>query len=373
MAAAAKHVRVVGAGPAGLMAADVLSEAGVSVEIIDHHRQPARKFLLAGRGGLNLTHSEDLDLLLARYGAARTRLEPAIRAFPPTALRQWCEALGIRTFVGSSGRVFPVGLKASPLLRAWLRRLELRGVTRRAPVQWQGFDDVPTILAMGGASWPELGSDAAWLPLFREAGIAVTPLAASNGRQHVAWSEHISSRFAGTPLKNIALSAHGVRVRGECMITADGLEGGAIYALSPQLREPGTVLQIDLKPDLSKAQVTERLSRPRGKESLGNFLRKSLNLSPLAVALMREVGSADPKQVNITLQGPAGVRRAISTAGGVSLDEVSDHFHLHKKPGTWVVGEMLDWDAPTGGYLLQACFSTARFAAEDCLRWLSLR
>lgn len=371
MTAAAKHVRVVGAGPAGLMAADVLSAGGASVEIIDHHRQPARKFLLAGRGGLNLTHSEDVDVLLSRYGTARAALEPAIRAFPPEALRRWCEELGIKTFVGSSGRVFPVGLKASPLLRAWLRRLEQRGVTRRAPEQWHGFDEVPTILAMGGASWPELGSDAEWVETFRAAGIAVSPLVASNGRQRMTWSEHFASRFTGAPLKNVALSAGDVRVRGECMIASDGIEGGAVYALSPQLREAGTVLHIDLKPDVTEAHVAERLARPKGKDSRSTFLRKALNLSPLAVALMREAGSDNPKQVTLTVQGPAGIARAISTAGGVSFDEVTDHFRLKKKPSTWVAGEMLDWDAPTGGYLLQACFATARFAAEDCLRQLS--
>ena len=370
---AAKQVRVVGAGPAGLMAADVLSEGGATVEIIDHHRQPARKFLLAGRGGLNLTHSEDIDSLLARYGTARARLEPAIRAFPPDDVRNWCAALGIKTFIGSSGRVFPVGLKASPLLRAWLRRLESRGATRRAPAQWQGFDDVPTILAMGGASWPELGSDAAWVPLFSAAGIAVTPLAASNGRQRVAWSEHFASRFAGTPLKNVAVTVGGERVRGECMIARDGIEGGAIYALSPKLREAGAVLHLDLKPDQTEAHVAERLARPRGKESRSNFLRKALNLSPVAVALMREAKCENPKQLMLTPLGPGDMRRAISTAGGVALDEVSSHFRLHKKPNTWVVGEMLDWDAPTGGYLLHACFATARFAAEDCLRQLGLR
>ncbi len=248
-----------------------------------------------------------------------------------------------------------------------------QGVTRKAPLAWQGFDSVPTILALGGASWPELGSDAAWAPVFGEAGIEVTPLAASNGRQRVAWSAHFSERFAGTPLKNIAVTAGGVRARGECMIAADGIEGGAIYALSPQLRDATTTLHIDLKPDLSNDQVAARLARSRGKDSRSNFLRKALNLSPVAVSLMREAGTDNPKEVAITVHGPADLRRAISTAGGVAFSEVTDHFRLHKQPNTWVVGEMLDWDAPTGGYLLQACFATARHAAEDCLRQLGLK
>lgn len=352
------------------MAAQVLAEGGARVEIIDHHRQPGRKFLLAGRGGLNLTHSEPLEVLLTRYGAARPFLEAAIRSFPPEAVRGWSRDLGIETFAGSSGRVFPVGLKASPLLRAWLRRLESLGVTRASPVSWHGFDSTPTILAMGGASWPELGSDAVWVGHFREAGISVSPLQASNGRQHVHWSAHFSGRFAGAPLKNVALMANGRRVRGECMIAADGLEGGAVYALSAELRVPGTLLAIDLKPDLSDAQISERLGRPRGKDSRSTFLRKAFNLPPAAIALMREAGTDNPKDVAIAMQGPANIRRAISTAGGVAMREVTDHFRLRKQPSTWVVGEMLDWDAPTGGYLLQACLSTARWAAEDCLRTL---
>lgn len=366
----AKHVRVVGAGPAGLMAAEVLARGGARVTIVDHHANPGRKFLLAGRGGLNLTHSEPLDVFLTRYGEARDFLEPAIRAFPPEAVRVWCEGLGIKTFVGSSGRVFPACMKASPVLRAWLRRLQGLGVTLQPKTQWSGFDDVPTILAMGGASWPELGSDGSWVETFAKAGVEVTSLVASNSRQRVQWSEHFAAGFAGQPIKNVAVIAGAETVRGEVMIARGGIEGGAIYAQAAALRG-GAELIIDLKPDLAGADVERRLAKPQGKESRSNYLRKAFNLSPAAIALMRETGSVNPKQVRVTAIGPADFRRAISTAGGVAAYEVDGNFRLKKFPNTWVAGEMLDWDAPTGGYLLQACFSTAVRAAKDCLRSLN--
>jgi uncharacterized flavoprotein (TIGR03862 family) len=357
------QVRVVGAGPSGLMAAEILASAGLSVTIVDHHKSPARKFLLAGRGGLNLTHNEPLERMLDRYGPGRVLLEPAIRAFPPEALRAWCHGLGIETFVGSSHRVFPKGLRASPLLRAWLRRLQGLGVTLQSQTPWKGFDDVPTVLALGGASWPELGSDAAWVKIFEEAGVAVTGLQPSNGRQLVAWSEHFASRFAGTPLKNIDVTVAGRTVRGEVMVTRDGIEGGAIYALSPQFRQSRD-LQIDLKPDMSEAALAERMAFPQGKQSRSNYLRKAAGLNPVGISLMREAAGSTPKLISITTQGPADIRRAISTAGGVAASEVDETFRLRKFPNTYVVGEMLDWDAPTGGYLLQACFSTAHVAAK---------
>jgi uncharacterized flavoprotein (TIGR03862 family) len=359
-----KRVRVVGSGPAGLHAAEVLASAGLAVEIVDHHKSPARKFLLAGRGGLNLTHSDTLDFFLNRYGADRALLEPAIRDFPPEAVRAWCQGLGVETFIGSSGRVFPKGLRASPLLRAWLRRLGELGVTLKSQTAWTGFDDVPTILALGGASWPELGSDAAWVKIFEAAGIRVNPLQPSNGRQLVKWSEHFATRFAGTPLKNVTVTVGAQTVRGEVMITRDGIEGGAIYAVSRALRETKSeTLTLDLKPDMTAAMVQERLAWPQGKESRSNFLRKALGLAPVGISLLREAKSDNPKSVVIALQGAAEIRRAISTAGGVAAEEVDGNFRLHKFPNTYVVGEMLDWDAPTGGYLLQACFSTARRAA----------
>jgi uncharacterized flavoprotein (TIGR03862 family) len=359
-----KHVRVVGAGPAGLMAAEVLATAGHRVTIIDHHKNPARKFLLAGRGGLNLTHSESLESFLASYGHDQSWLEPSIRAFPPEALRQWAKDLGIETFVGSTGRVFPVGLKTSPLLRAWLKRLAGLGVELKSQTAWNGFDDVTTVLAMGGNSWPELGSNAAWVQHFTTANIATVPFEASNVRQPVAWSEIFVARFKGQPIKNIALTVGAKRVLGEVMIAEDGIEGGAVYALSRLIRETSAdTMTLDLKPDMALDAVEGKLANRWKKDSTSNFLRKSFNLSPQAIGLMRETGTLNPKSVVIKLSGKPAIARAISSAGGVAKHELDDNFKLLKRPNTYVVGEMLDWDAPTGGYLLQACFSTAKRAA----------
>jgi uncharacterized flavoprotein (TIGR03862 family) len=367
-----QHVTVVGAGPSGLMAAQVLAEGGAHVTIVDHMESPARKFLLAGRGGLNLTHSGPLESFLSHYGEARTKLEPAIRGFTPDDLKAWCARLGIETFVGSSGRIFPKQLKASPLLRAWLRQLQELNVKLESQKEWQSFDGSPTILAMGGASWPHLGSNAAWVPVLRERGIDVKPFKPANCRFRVQWSHHISERHAGSPIKNIAAAYRGHRVRGEIMLSRDGIEGGAIYALSPILRDaPGDLLLVDLKPDLTLEVVATRLEKPRGKDSASTFLRKVLGLSPAAIALLHEarqpVTPALVKAVPIAVDGPIGVDRAISSAGGVSLEEIDENFQLLNAPGCYVVGEMLDWEAPTGGYLLQACFSTAVAAARHCL------
>ena len=372
------EVNIIGAGPSGLMAAEVLATARHRVTIHDQMAAPARKFLLAGRGGLNLTHSEALEQFLEKYGEARSFLEPAIRAFPPDALIGWANGLGIETFVGSSGRVFPKQMKASPLLRAWLRRLDTLGVKLVARSKWQGFDGTPTILALGGASWPHLGSDAAWLPLFAEKGITVHPFKPANSRFLVHWSPVFRDRFAGTPVKNVALTYAGKRVRGELMISQEGIEGGAIYALSKGLREkPGHPVMIDFRPDLSEEVLAQRLARPRGKDSLSNYLRKVAGLSPVAINLLRETGTAPDaagiKAMPLKLERPAGLTRAISSAGGVAREEVDEHFQLLKAPLTYCVGEMLDWEAPTGGYLLQACFSTAVFAARHLASQLETR
>ena len=366
-----KHkVSVIGAGPSGLIAAEVLAKGGVEVTILDQMPAPARKFLLAGRGGLNLTHSEPLEAFLTRYGEAREFLEPAIRAFPPEALIEWCHGLGIETFVGTSGRVFPKQMKASPLLRAWLRRLESLGVTLKTRERWNGFDGTPTILALGGASWPHLGSDAAWVPVLRAAGIRVNGFKPANSRFLVNWTPLFRDRFAGTPIKNVALTYAGNKVRGELMISQEGIEGGAIYALSRFMRDaPGHPLQIDLRPDVSPASLTEKLARPRGKESLSTFLRKTAGLPPVAISLLHETKTqataAGIKDVAIKILRPAGIARAISSAGGVVFSEVDENFQFRKIPGCYAVGEMLDWEAPTGGYLLQACFSTAVAAAQN--------
>ena len=347
------------------MAAEVLAVVGLQVTIVDHQVKPARKFLLAGRGGLNITHSEPLDLFLSRYGEARERLAPAISDFGPEALREWCNGLGIETFVGTSGRVFPVGMKASQLLRAWLRRLDGLGVKLESQTAWQGFDDVPTVLAMGGASWPELGSDGRWVREFEKAGVIVSPLWPSNGRLRVAWPHEFSAKHAGQPIKNVAVRFGEKSQRGEVMISSDGIEGGAIYAVG---HGGSGELVIDLKPDLSPDHVAARVAKRRPKDSRSSFLRKAFNLSPAAIGLMRAMGSEDPKCVVVPIMGQGDLRRAISTRGGVAFSEVDAHFKLRKVRNTWVVGEMLDWDAPTGGYLLQACFSTARWAAQDVVR-----
>jgi len=369
-------VTVVGSGPAGLMAAEVLSAAGHQVTILEHKKSPARKFLLAGRGGLNLTHSEQADKFLPRYGEAQEFLTPLIKAFPPDALIKWCQGLGQETFVGSSGRVFPKSMKASPLLRAWLRRLEVQGVRLALGQRWLGFDGTPTILAMGGASWPEMGSDGAWVEIFKAAGIKVNPLQPSNGRIVISWTEHFKTKFAGMPLKNLSLRYGSAHSKGEVVISEQGLEGGAIYQLSQAMRlHPGLPLVIDLKPALSNDAVAQRLSHPRESMSQSNFLRKALGLTPQAIALLYENKSRSlaesVKELSLMPKGFVGLDRAISTAGGVALSEVDGNCQLKSQPLNYCVGEMLDYDAPTGGYLLQAAFSTAVAAARDLARKLA--
>jgi uncharacterized flavoprotein (TIGR03862 family) len=384
---------VIGGGPAGLMGAEVLADAGHAVTIFDHMPSVGRKLLIAGRGGLNLTHSEALPAFLARYGAAREKLEPAIAAFPPEALIAWCEGLGQPTFVGSSGRVFPRAMKASPLLRAWLARLAAFGARIATRHRWRGFApdgglrfDTPsgprtvhadaTVLALGGASWPRLGSDGAWPALLP--GTPIAPFEPGNCGFRVAWSEHFRARFAGQPLKRIALSFQGSTVRGEAMVTAAGIEGGAVYALSAPLRDaiaargPATVL-LDLLPDRDGAT----LAGPRRGLSTSNFLRKA-GVSPVGIGLAQEALHAGVtadlaalvKALPVRLEAPMPIARAISSAGGVRWEAVGADFSLAGHQGVFVAGEMLDWEAPTGGYLLQACFSTGAAAARGALGWL---
>lgn len=398
-------VAIVGAGPAGLIAAERLAGAGHRVALYERMASPARKFLLAGRGGLNLTHSEPLDALLDRYGAARAWLEPAIRAFPPQALRDWADGLGAQSFVGSSGRVFPKAMKASPLLRAWLTRLDGLGVQLHAGRLWTGWDpdgalrfirregDIEsvrpraTLLALGGASWPRLGSDGSWTGLLAAKGVAIAPLRPANAGFAVAWSALMREKFAGQPLKRIALDFAGQRIMGEATIDADGIEGGAIYALSGPLREAiardgHAVLTIDLRPDLTEAELAGRLAKRRPGETLSNHLRKAAGLAPVSAAMLREGGPlpAEPdalarliKAAPLRLTGMAPLARAISTAGGVGVEALDRDFMLRRLPGVFVAGEMLDWEAPTGGYLLQACFATGVAAAEAIGRLLTTR
>ena len=401
------HVAIVGGGPAGLMASDVLVRGGVRVTIYDQMPAVGRKFLLAGRGGLNLTHSEPLDQFLRRYGHAEPHVRPAIEAFSPDDLRTFSAELGQPTFVGSSGRVFPTAMKASPLLRAWLRRLAAMGVTFKLRHRWRGWDeagrlvfDTPdgqtavaadaSILALGGASWPKLGSNGAWVAAMAEAGITVAPLQPANCGFLVDWSDIFRSRFEGDPLKRIALSFGGRSARGEAVITGKGLQGGSLYALSDVLREAiashgHAALHVDLLPDKNVPALEQKLRAPRNKQSLANVLRKALSLSPIAIGLLQEAAVASStklseltpealagriKAVSVRLVGIEPIARAISTAGGIAFDEIDEHFMLRRRPGSFVAGEMLDWEAPTGGYLLQACFATGAAAGRGALQFL---
>jgi uncharacterized flavoprotein (TIGR03862 family) len=396
-------VAVIGGGPAGLLAAEVLSGAGLSVAVFERMPTLGRKFLMAGRGGLNLTHSENFERFAGRYGAADARLRPMLEAFTPADLVAWAEGLGQATFVGTSGRVFPKALKASPLLRAWIARLEGQGVALNLRSTWTGWNaagdltfetpDGPravrpraTILALGGASWARLGSDGAWAPLLTARGAEVSPFRPANVGFTVAWTEVFRERFAGSPLKNVGLSFDGDGSRGDALAAGYGLEGGAVYALSAVLRDAiqargSATLQIDLRPDVSRGELTARLSRPRGGQSLSSWLRKAAHLSPVEIGLLREAhGVALPvapealaaaiKAAPIVLTGAQGLERAISSAGGLSFDAL-DGLELKAAPGVFVAGEMLDWEAPTGGYLLQACFATGVAAALAVINKLS--
>jgi len=392
-----KNVAVLGGGPAGLMAAEHLAGRGFGVTVFDQMPSVGRKFLMAGRGGLNLTHAEALPGFLAHF--AEPALRDSVAAFPPAALIAWCEGLGEATFIGSSQRVFPRSLKASPLLRAWLGRLAAMDVGVRPRHRWVGglapdklrFEtpggavQAPAdamILALGGASWPRLGSDGAWaghLP-----GVAVAPLVPSNMGFRVAWSALFQARGQGEALKRIAITHGTTTVRGEALVTAQGIEGGAIYALSAALRDAiaahGPVsITLDLRPDLSRAEVALRLDARARAETVSASLRKAIGLSPVAIALMQEVlHQGRPaaslaevvKALPLRLEAPAPIARAISSAGGVAWGEVDAGLMLRQHPGVFVCGEMLDWEAPTGGYLLQGCFSTAIRAADGCAAWL---
>ncbi|SDS38762.1 TIGR03862 family flavoprotein [Bradyrhizobium canariense] len=403
-----KKVAVIGAGPAGLMAAEVLANGGAIVTVYDVMPSAGRKFLMAGRGGLNLTHSEPLPQFLARYGNAMPHLKAAIETFPPSSLREWSAALGQPTFVGSSGRVFPEAFKASPLLRAWLRRLNSIGAAFALRHRWAGWDDEgrlsfetsagkqtvdagATVLALGGASWPRLGSDGSWAGILAAKGVIISPLQPANCGFTVAWSGIFRDRFEGQPLKGVELTFGGRRVRGEAIITRAGIEGGAIYALSSDLREAigragEATLHIALRPDMESHDLIARLSAPRGKQSLANFLRKAAHLPPAAIGLLQEAAKASGvslaslsapalaqliNAVPVRLNGTAPIARAISTAGGISFDELDTGFMIRRLPGMFAAGEMLDWEAPTGGYLLQASFATGAAAGRGALKWLS--
>ncbi|WP_419896667.1 TIGR03862 family flavoprotein [Roseomonas sp. USHLN139] len=392
-------IAVLGAGPAGLMAAEAIAAQGGRALVFERMPSPARKFLMAGRGGLNLTHSEPMPGFRRHYGAAEPALSAALEAFPPAALMAWAEGLGQPLFTGSSGRVFPKAMKASPLLRAWLARLSAAGVEIRTRHDWLGFAAAgglrfatpegevtatpdAVVLALGGASWPRLGADGSWTAALPD--VPVAPLRPANMGFRIDWSAHLVERFAGTPLKRIALSFAGQTRRGEAMLTRDGIEGGAVYALAAPLREAiardgSCLLELDLRPDLEAAELARRLAAPRRGQSLSAFLRKAVGLAPVGIALVQEAlhaGAAQEtlpalvKRMPLRLTGTQGLERAISSAGGILFNAVDPRFMLRARPGIFAAGEMLDWEAPTGGYLLQACFATGRAAGLGALDWL---
>ena len=402
---------VVGGGPAGLMAAEVLAAAGLAVTVYEHMPSVGRKLLLAGRSGLNITHNEPVDDLLARYGRAAPHLSMAIRRFGPSELRSWCESLGEQTFVGSTGQVFPTSLRATPLLRAWLVRLASAGVSIEVRCRWLGWATTPdgavdarrsrfsradggtvdvtsdvTVLALGGGSWPRVGSDGGWVAAFRRAGVEVSELRSANCGVRVDWTAPFVERFVGVPLKNIAVTVAGRTVRGDAMVTSAGIEGAPVYAHSTAIREAidgagRCTITVDLHPDLSVVGLGDRLERRRPKDSLATSLRHTIGLTAVAISLLREATGnrvpRDPaelavlvKAVPLVIAEMMPIERAISSAGGVALAELDEAFMLRRLPGTFVAGEMIDWEAPTGGYLLQASFSTAVAAANGALVWL---
>lgn len=403
-------VAVVGAGPAGLMAAEVLAQDGVRVDLYDAMPSVGRKFLLAGIGGMNITHSEPFDAFLSRYGARMPEIKQLLEAFPPAVLREWIHDLGIETFVGSSGRVFPQDMKAAPLLRAWLHRLRETGVRFHVRHRWLGWDDSgalrfaasegevavkagAVVLALGGGSWARLGSDGAWVPLLAQHGVDVAPLLPANCGFDVAggWSEYLKSRFAGQPLKTVALrftDAAGTthERRGEMMLSDTGIEGSLVYALSAPLRDTiaarGTVtVQLDLSPDKTLARVMADVAHPRGARSLSSHLQSRAGIKGAKMALLREILPTDQlndltqlahaiKSLPITLIAPRPLDEAISSAGGVRFEALDAHLMLHQLPGVFCAGEMLDWEAPTGGYLLTACFASGRAAGQGALKYL---
>ena len=393
------------------MAAEVLGAGGMQVDLYEHMPSVGRKLLLAGRSGLNLTNSEPIDEMVARFGPASV-LRNAVRQFPPTALREWAAGLGEPTYIGSSRRVFPTSFRATPLLRAWLARLTQQGVHIHVRHRWLGWGtdaagrpDPTThlfrtasgdvierrsdimVLALGGASWPRVGSDGGWVPHVRAAGVEVSTLRPANCGLFLEWSRVFSEQFAGVPVKNVRVSAGSSTARGDIMVTTRGLESGPIYMVSAEARDMvdrdgRCTVSIDLHPDLTLDVVEERLASRRPKDSTTTFLRRSLGLSPAAIALLREAtgnhlpsGPTDLaaliKGVPLAVRSVAPIERAISTAGGVSFDEIDDRFMIRRLPGTFIAGEMLDWEAPTGGYLLQASFSTAVAAAHGALAWLA--
>ncbi|MEQ1790865.1 MAG: TIGR03862 family flavoprotein [Nitrospiraceae bacterium] len=402
-------IAIIGGGPAGLMAAEAARAAGAEVDLYDAMASVGRKFLLAGKGGLNLTHSEPSEKFLSRYGARRAQVEPLLASFGPDALQAWVRGLGIETFVGSSGRVFPKDLKAAPLLRAWLRRLRQAGVRFHMRHRWSGWDAQgalcfvtpegnrsvqadAVILGLGGGSWPKLGSDASWVPLLAGRGLQIAPLQPANCGFNVDWSEHFRTKFAGQPVKSVAIVLRNDAGAeswhpGEFVITETGVEGGVIYSVSAALRDEilakgVATLRLDLAPDRDVPRLTHDLSRPRGKRTMATHLQRQAHIEGVKAGLLREVVSkedfADParlaaaiKSLPLRLVTPRPLAEAISTAGGVPFEALDRRLMVRKLPGIFCAGEMLDWEAPTGGYLLTACFASGRVAGAGAVSWIT--
>jgi uncharacterized flavoprotein (TIGR03862 family) len=398
-------VAIIGGGPAGLMAAEVLSQAGYKVDVYDGMPSVGRKFLLAGVGGMNITHSEPSPAFVSRYAERAPTIAPMLQSFGAQALCDWIHGLGIETFIGSSGRVFPTDMKAAPLLRAWLKRLREAGVVIHTRHRWLGWNPdsslriaapdgeialtpAATLLALGGASWARLGSDGAWVPLLEHRSVCVAPLQAANcGFDVGAWSELLRSKFAGAPLKNVAMGLRGQPQRlGECVVTQTGIEGSLVYALSSRIREAinqsgSATVEIDLLPGKTVAEVLRALSKPRGSRSLSKHLHSQLGIDGVKAALLRELTPATTfndagllasaiKALPLTLIRPRPLDEAISTAGGVAFEALDEQMMISALPGVFCAGEMLDWEAPTGGYLLTACFASGRAAGLGMVDWL---
>jgi hypothetical protein len=397
-------VAIVGGGPAGLMAAEALAGSDAEIHVFDAMPSVGRKFLMAGKSGLNLTHAEPFERFLDRFGPDRPRLEPHLRAFGPDEVRRWAAALGVETFIGSSGRVFPVDFKAAPLLRGWLRRLREAGTRfhmRHRFLGWTAAGELElaapegpvrlrpaaTVLALGGASWPQLGSDSAWIPALRARGVEIAPLRPANCGFDVAWSPHFRERFAGAPVKSVALTVGARRSRGEFVVTASGIEGGGVYVHSAALREriaaAGTaVLTLDLSPDRDEAGLRRALGAPRGSRSLADHLRRRAGITGVKAGLLRECLAAgdiaDParlasaiKRLELRLSATRPIEEAISSAGGVGWAALDERLMLRAMPGVFCAGEMLDWEVETGGYLLTACFALGEAAGRGVAAWLA--
>ena len=394
-----KNISIIGGGPSGLMAADILSANGYAVTIYERKATFGRKFLMAGRGGLNISNSENIDDFIKNYGIKSSIFKNIINNFTPENLRDWCKGLGERTFIGSSGRIFPESFKASPLLRAWIKRLDQQNVIFKLNHNWLGWkkdnlifktksgiiyiESNMTILSLGGASWPNLGSDGSWVKILKDQNIEVSNLQPSNCGFMVEWSKIFSKRFEGKSLKSVSLSFQDKNILGEFIITKNGVEGGAIYTLSSLLREEinkngEAKLILDLKPDFNIKETNKRLQKPKLKLSITNYLRKTLNLSDVAIGLLMELpdrNNSSPEKITnniksytLILKKPFGINRAISTAGGVTFNSIDENFMLNNKKNVFIAGDMLDWEAPTGGYLLQACIANGAFVANTIVK-----